>query len=171
MKVFRFLLLAVLTFWCTLGMAGEVGETTDPKTDADICFQVALADPDAPEAGVLIQKMRSVLGRVGCGCEDARYLIVPILEVKEVRKTSGMTRNVAAARGTLALEMVSAGNPEQIWHTMTISLKGLVKENLSPSESLANEINVSDSSFVRFIRVGKKKIAEATEKENKEMGL
>lgn len=136
---------------------------TSPQTEAYFRAGVPKGNKDLAE--ILSQKARSIIGRIGCGSEDAEYLIVPSIEVDDVRTTSGTLRKMSVVTGSLTLEAVSADNPELIWHSVTIPLKATVSGSESEAaEALAKQIQVSDSRFVRFIRVARKKIAEVPTK-------
>lgn len=128
-------------------------------------FNAGVPKGNTDLAEILSEKTRSIIGRIGCGAENAAYLIIPSLEVDDIKTTSGTLRKVSVAKGSLTLEAVSADNPEMVWHSITIPLKATITGSESePAEALAKQIQVSDSRFVRFIRVARKKIAEAAAK-------
>lgn len=127
----------------------------------DICFMPGIAKCDASVSDILLQKTRGIIGRTGCGAEDASYLIVPSLVVEDVRHTSGTTRNMSVAKGKLILEAVSADNPEVVWHSASVTLKVVLSGNdTNPEEALAKKINIEDKAFTRFVRIAREKISE-----------
>lgn len=145
--------------------ASDPVDSEGSASQPEACFNVGEPKGNAGLAEILSQKTRSIIGRIGCGSEDAEYLIIPSIEVDDVRTTSGTLRKMSVAKGSLTLEAVSADNPEMIWHSVTIPLKATVTGSESEAaEALAKQIQVSDSRFVRFVRVARKKIAEATVK-------
>ena len=155
----RFLAL-VLTCLFVLDIdASMMPDNQAEAPETEICFSAKEAEGTETVAKVLNQKIHTIIGRIGCGCEDAQYLIVPVLEVTDVKHTSGTLRSVTSARGELILEAVSASDPEMVWHSVTIPLKCIVERGEDPAEALAKQIKVTDSAFVRFIRIAKQKIA------------
>ncbi len=149
---------------CALTLrAVEPTKSADIAAQTEAVFRVGVPKGDASVEEILRQKTRSIIGRIGCGGETAIYEIVPTIEVDETKSTSGTIRKVTVVKGTLTLEAVSAGNPDMVWHSASIPLKATVTgSDANPAEALANQIQVSDSRFVRFVRVARKKIAEAS---------
>lgn len=164
MKQILRLFCLISAFLITTGAyaSGNSPEASGEDPGQEICFGLEVQVKDPAVAEVLRQKMRSVIGRIGCGCENAEYLIVPSLEVNDVRRTSGMVRNTTVAKGILTLEAVSAKNKEIIWHSATIPLKAIVDDGGDPAESLAKQIKPTDSAYVRFVRLARQKIAESS---------
>lgn len=170
----------ILRLFCLISIlfnaAGAYASDNSPETSGEdtgqgICFGLEVQDNDPAVAEVLSRKLRSVIGRIGCGCENADYLILPALEVSDVRHTSGMVRNASVAKGSLTLEAVNTHNKERIWHSATIPLKAMVDEGETPAEALAKKINTSDAAFVRFVRLAKQKIAASESKEKEQEDL
>lgn len=140
----------------------ERSDTLAAAPQPEACFNAGTPRGDKSVAEILLNKTRGIIGRIGCGADDAAYLIVPSLVVEEVNRTSGMVRNVTLAKGTLTLEAVSAKNPDMVWHSITIPLTAtMTGKNENAAEALAKQIKISDSAYVRFVRVARKKIAEA----------
>ncbi|MDE6547926.1 MAG: hypothetical protein K2L22_02915 [Muribaculaceae bacterium] len=128
----------------------------------EACFKVAPIGESALE-GLLSEKVSRIIGRIGCGAENARFMIVPSLDVNRVSTSSGLVRNVILAEGELTLKAVSIDDPDMIWHSVSIPLEAvLTGSNADPATELAKQINVSDAVYVRFVRVARKKIAEAS---------
>lgn len=144
-----------------------------PSTaQTEACFKVGEPKGCESVAETLRQKTRSIIGRIGCGAEGASYMIVPSLDVDELKSTSGTLRKFTVAKGTLTLEAVSVDNPDMVWHSVTIPLKASITgPDADPAEALAKQIQVSDSRFVRFVRVARKKIAEVAVPLDKDKGL
>lgn len=156
-----FCLISVLLIATGAYASGNSPDAACEDTGQGICFGLEVQVKDPVVAEVLRQKMLSVIGRIGCGCENADYLILPTLEVGDVRHTSGMVRNTTVAKGILTLEVVSADNKEIMWHSATIPLKAIVDDGVNPAESLAKQIKPTDSAYVRFVRLARQKIAES----------
>lgn len=128
----------------------------------EACFKVAPIGESAPEE-LLREKVSRIIGRIGCGAENARFMIVPSLDVNRVSTSSGLVRNVKLAEGELTLKAVSVDDPDMVWHSVSIPLEAvLTGGNEDPAIELAKRINVSDAVYVRFVRVARKKIAEAS---------
>ncbi len=166
MRVISFLVCFLFAFMLK---AAASADSLSSIANPEASFSVGEPKGCAAVAETLRQKTRSIIGRIGCGAEDAAYVIVPSLVVDETKSTVGTLRNVTVAKGTLTLEAVSAGNPDMVWHSITIPLKASITgPDANPEEALAKQIQVSDSRFVRFVRVARKKIAEASVLSNNE---
>ena len=140
---------------------------TDQKTtdEAEACFIAYVDMTDETLADILIEKTKGIIGRIGCGHQDAEYLLVPSIHVDETERSSGMIRNITLIKGSLSLMAVSRKNPDIILHSANIPLKATVTDNSSdPAIELAKQINVNDAVYVRLIRVARKKISEASSK-------
>lgn len=112
---------------------------------------------------LLREKVSRIIGRIGCGSENARFMIVPSLDVNSVATSSGLVRNVILAEGDLTLKAVSIDDPDMVWHSVSIPLEAvLTGGEADPAMELAKRINVSDAVYVRFVRIARKKIAEAS---------
>ncbi len=126
----------------------------------EVCFKAAPLG-ESVLAELLREKVKRIIGRIGCGSEDAQYMIVPSLDVDRVVNSSGLVRNVTLVEGELTLKAVSICDPDVVWHSISIPLEAvLTGSNEDPAEALAKQIQVSDSRFVRFVRVARKKIAD-----------
>lgn len=154
-------ILACFVFAFMLKAAPE--ESLPSASQRETCFSVGEPKGSAAVAEILRQKTRSIIGRIGCGADGAEYVIVPSLDIDESKSTAGTLRKITVVKGTLTLEAVSAENLDMVWHSVTIPLKASVADpDADPSEALAKQIQVSDSRFVRFVRVARKKISEAS---------
>lgn len=128
----------------------------------EACFKAAPIGESALEE-LLKEKVGRIIGRIGCGAENARFMIVPSLDVNRVATSSGLVRNVILAEGELTLKAVSIDDPDMVWHSVSIPLEAtLTGGNANPAMELARRINVSDAVYVRFVRIARKKIAEAS---------
>lgn len=161
------LLMCITTFSPFQTIAATPSETHLERNDStekqvsEACFAPLVSHADPAVAEILLNKIRNIIGRVGCGAPDAEYRIVPVLEVEEENTTSGLVRNVTVAKGTLTLQAVSADNPDMVWHSAVIPLEATITgASKSAPEALARQIKVSDAAYVRFIRVARKKISE-----------
>ncbi len=147
---------------CVMASFSVWGEDAVAENTPEACFKPHVSG-DGAASEILLAKTRAIIGRIGCGAEDAEYMIVPELDVEEVKSTSGMVRDVTLAKGTLTLHAVSADNPDMVWHSVTVPLEttvtGAHDDEVAPA--LARQIKVNDSVYVRFIRVARKKIAGA----------
>lgn len=131
------------------------------KKRCEATFAPLVSYDDPAVAEILLEKVRNIIGRVGCGAPDAQYRIVPVLVIEEVNTTSGLVKNVTVAKGSLTLQAVSADNPDMVWHSAVIPLEATITgDGKSPGEALARQIKVSDAAYVRFIRVARKRISE-----------
>lgn len=141
----------------------DINEKT--ATEAEACFCAYVDSSDETLADILIKKTKGIIGRIGCGHNDAEYLLVPSIQVDETECSSGMIRNVTLIKGSLSLMAVSRKNPDIIFHSANIPLEATVSGNPSdPAIELAKQIKVNDAVYVRFIRVARQKISEASSK-------
>lgn len=125
-------------------------------------FEASVDNADKALAGILNAKIKGIIGRTGCGGDDAEYLIVPSIEVDGTERSSGLVRNVTLVKGALTLMAVSRDNTEAIWHSARIPLEATTTgESQPPAILLAERINVNDAVYVRFVRVARRKISEA----------
>lgn len=132
------------------------------STGKEISFKVANIG-ESPLAELLREKVSRIIGRIGCGADNARFMIVPSLDVNRVTTSSGLVRNVVLAEGELTLKAVSIDNPDIVWHSVSVPLEAvLTSSDADTAMELARKINVSDAVYVRFVRIARKKIADAS---------
>ncbi len=154
-----------LSLWCTLVSFAQT-DALENRLEAEnpnVHF-LAYSDTTNVELGNLLKKKtESIIGRIGCGGEDAAYLIIPSIEVDSEERSSGMIRNVSLIKGTLTLKAVSRENQDIIWHSTTVPLEAVVTGTTTEAAMvLANQIKVTDAVYVRFVRVATRKINEAS---------
>lgn len=129
--------------------------------EPEIFFSAYVNNEDEVLADILMEKVKGIIGRTGCGKENAEYMIVPSIQVDETERSSGMIRNVTLIKGSLSLMAVSRANKDAVWHSVTIPLEATVTGDVSdPALKLAHQIKINDAVYVRFVRVARRKISE-----------
>ena len=132
-----------------------------PSPETAIFFSAYVNNEDEMLADILMEKAKGIIGRIGCGKENAEYMIVPSIQVDETERSSGMIRNVTLIKGSLSLMAVSHENKDAVWHSVIIPLEATVTGEVSnPALTLAHQIKINDAAYVRFVRVARRKISE-----------
>lgn len=120
--------------------------------------------PEGTEAQqrALNLKLTQILGRNSSAAADpyCAFVIKPVLNVNDVTKSEGLTRNVSLIEGELTLSAVNAYDGT-IYYTYTAPLEtALTGSSKNPVDALISTIKVKDPAFTRFLRTARTKITE-----------
>lgn len=156
------IIILMLAYGMSMTYAQSIpGINKKPPSETEIFFNAYVSNEDEVLADILMEKAKGIIGRTGCGKENAEYMIVPSIQVDETERSSGMIRNVTLIKGSLSLMAVSRANKDAVWHSVTIPLEATVTGEVSdPALKLAHQIKINDAVYVRFVRVARRKISE-----------
>lgn len=155
MKTLRFLLLAFVAI-LPFGISAIELIQFRPG-DAEI-----IENGTEAQLAALKLKVEQILGRNSSAAGDpyCAFIIKPTLNISDVKKTEGLTRNVTLATSELVLSAVNAYD-ETIYYNTTIPLETAVTGSAkAPADALISVIKVKDPAFTRFLRNARKKIQE-----------
>lgn len=113
-------------------------------------------------ANILHMKVSQILNRnkAAAGGDFGEFIVIPRLSDVVSKSTSGLANNTTVTTGELTLTVANSYDNAEYFAT-TVPLRS-VKPSLGndPGEALASSINVTDATYVRFVRNARASISD-----------
>lgn len=113
-------------------------------------------------ANILHTKVSQILNRnkAAAGGDFGEFIVIPRLSGVESKSTSGLANNTTVTTGELTLTVANSYDNAEYFAT-TVPLRS-IKASLGndPGEALASSINVTDATYVRFVRNARASISD-----------
>lgn len=138
------------------------------KALEDVQFDVLPPVVPAPLVGdmdlhnQITNKVVQILTRLSAGAAGKAdvFVIQPVLEIDDVKSTSGTVRTVNVASGSLTLIAMNKVDGAT-YHTVTVPLESVTKGmDAAVASSLVKGIRPNEPVFSRFVRTARKHIAD-----------